>query len=145
MTDRQVSDRTFKILNVLHKGLVRASFGRLGWTAAKMPVIELTTIGRKSGEKRTVMLTSPCKDGDAWVVVASRYGDTKNPDWFLNLQANPSVEISVRGKKQTATARVATDDERAALWPTIVESYANYAEYQEKTDRVIPLVFLTPA
>ncbi len=105
MTDRQVSDRTFKILNVLHKGLVTVSFGRLGWTAAKMPVVELTTIGRKSGEKRTVMLTSPCKEGDAWVVVASRYGDTKHPDWFLNLQANPSVEIGVRGKKQAATAR----------------------------------------
>lgn len=144
-TDRTVGDRTFKNLNAAHKAVVKLSFGKLGWKLARMEVVELTTVGRKSGEKRTVMLTSPMKEGDAWVVVASRYGDTKHPDWFLNLQANPSVEITVRGKRSDAVARIATDAERSELWPRAVAVYKNYAGYQEKTERVIPLVFLTPS
>jgi deazaflavin-dependent oxidoreductase (nitroreductase family) len=143
-TDRAVGDRTFKILNAAHQAVVKLSFGKLGWKLARMEVVELTTIGRKSGEKRTVMLTSPMKEGDAWVVVASRYGDTKHPDWFLNLQANPSVEITVRGKRSDAVARIATDAERDDMWPRAVAVYKNYAGYQEKTERVIPMVFLTP-
>ena len=144
-TSKPISDRTFKILNAAHKAVVKLSFGTLGWKLARMEVVELTTIGRKSGEKRTVMLTSPVKHGDAHVVVASRYGDDKNPDWFLNLQAQPAVEITVRGKRRNATARVATDAERAELWPKAVAVYKNYEGYQSKTERQIPLVLLTPA
>jgi deazaflavin-dependent oxidoreductase (nitroreductase family) len=143
-TDRAVGDRTFKILNAAHKAVVTLSFGKLGWKLARMEVVELTTVGRKSGEKRTVMLTSPMKEGDSWVVVASRYGDTKHPDWFLNLQANPSIEITVRGKRSDAVARIATEAERDDMWPRAVAVYKNYAGYQEKTERVIPMVFLTP-
>ncbi len=110
-----------------------------------MPVVELTTIGRKSGQKRSVMLTSPIQDGDTIVVVASRGGDDVHPAWFLNLQADPDVDVSIKGAPaQPMTARVATADERARLWPEVTAKAKNYAAYQTKTDREIPLVLLTP-
>ncbi len=110
-----------------------------------MPVLELTTTGRKSGQKRSVMLTSPIQEGDSIVVVASRGGDDVHPAWFLNLQADPDVEVSLKGAPaQPMTARVATADERARLWPQVAADFKNYADYQKKTDREIPLVLLTP-
>ena len=139
------SDLQLKTMNTVHRGLLKLSGGRVGWKAAGMPVLELTTIGRKSGEPRSVMLTSPVKDGDAIVIVASRGGDDHHPAWFLNLRDNPDVEVAMGGKpKQPMTARVATDEERARLWPQVTAGYKNYAGYQTKTTREIPLVLLTP-
>ena len=110
-----------------------------------MPVLELTTTGRKSGQKRSVMLTSPIQEGDAIVVVASRGGDDVHPAWFLNLQADPDVDVSFKGAPaEPMTARVATAEERERLWPQVTADYKNYADYQKKTDREIPLVLLTP-
>ena len=110
-----------------------------------MPVLELTTTGRKSGQKRSVMLTSPIQEGDSFVVVASRGGDDVHPAWFLNLQADPDVEVSIKGEPaQPMTARVATAEDRARLWPQVAADFKNYADYQKKTDREIPLVLLTP-
>ena len=110
-----------------------------------MPVLELTTTGRKSGQKRSVMLTSPIQEGDAIVVVASRGGDDVHPAWFLNLQADPDVDVSFKGAPaEPMTARVATAEERDRLWPQVTADYKNYADYQKKTDREIPLVLLTP-
>ena len=110
-----------------------------------MPVLELTTIGRKSGRQRSVMLTSPIQEDDFIVVVASRGGDDVHPAWFLNVQADPDVEVSMKdAPKQLMTARVASADERARLWPQITADHENYAGYQKKTDREIPLVLLTP-
>lgn len=138
------SDFMLKTVNTLHRGLMKASFGRLGWTAGKMPVVELTTIGRKSGEARTVMLTSPIQEGETYVVVASRGGDPTHPAWYLNLRDNPDVEVTIKGKRSKAHARIASPEERATLWPQVTTSYKGYAGYQEKTDREIPLVFLEP-
>ena len=108
-----------------------------------MPVLELTTTGRKTGRPRSVMLTSPIQDGDALVVVASRGGDDVHPAWFLNLCEHPQVEVSVQGRpKQPMTARVATAEERARLWPALVTEHSVYADYQKKTARQIPLVLL---
>jgi deazaflavin-dependent oxidoreductase (nitroreductase family) len=91
------------------------------------------------------MLTSPLQRGDAYVVVASRGGDDFHPAWFLNLRDNPAVEVKVVGRpKQKMTARVATAQERARMWPEITDKYRNYAGYQKKTDREIPLVLLEP-
>lgn len=140
------SDLTLKTMNALHRGLLAISFGRLGWRASGMPALELTTTGRKSGEPRTVMLTSPVQEGDAIVVVASRGGDDHHPAWFLNLRDHPAVEVVFAGKpKQSMRARVATPQERATLWPRVTAAYKGYAGYQEKTDREIPLVLLEPA
>lgn len=110
-----------------------------------MPVLELTTTGRKTGRRRSVMLTSPIQDGSALVVVASRGGDDTHPAWFLNVRDDPDVEVSLQGKpKEPMTARVATPEERARLWPLVSADYPIYAEYQTKTTREIPLVLLEP-
>jgi deazaflavin-dependent oxidoreductase (nitroreductase family) len=136
-------DVGFKAMNGLHRLVLKVSGGRLGWMAMDMPVLELTTTGRKSGQPRDVMLTSPLKVGTALVVVASRGGDDHAPAWFLNLRDNPAVLVSLRGKaKIPMLARVATAAERERLWPLVVADHGNYASYQTKTTRQIPLVFL---
>jgi deazaflavin-dependent oxidoreductase (nitroreductase family) len=132
-------------MNLVHRVLLLLSGGRLGWSVMDMPVLELTTTGRKSGQSRSVMLTSPLKDGEALVVVASRGGDDKAPAWFLNLTDDPDVEVKLQGKpKQPMNARIATPAERKRLWPLVVADHKNYADYQRSTTREIPLVLLTP-
>ena len=138
------SDFALKSMNAMHRGLMKLSFGKLGWQAGTMPVVELTTTGRKSGKQRTVLLTSPLQIGDAYVVVASRGGDDTHPAWFLNLRDNPNVEVTVRGKHQPMRARVANAEERADMWPRVTADHKNYGGYQKKTDREIPLVILEP-
>jgi deazaflavin-dependent oxidoreductase (nitroreductase family) len=91
------------------------------------------------------MLTSPWQEGTTYVVVASRGGDDNPPAWFLNLQANPGVEVAFQGAaKQRMHAREATPEERARLWPLVTADHKNYAGYQKKTTREIPLVLLEP-
>jgi len=133
-------------MNSAHRCLLKLSGGRLGWTAADMPVLELTTIGRKSGKPRSVMLTSPHRDGDAIVIVASKGGADHHPNWFLNLRDNPRVVVTMQGSAdRNMSARVASREERERLWPTITSDFTNYAGYQGKTEREIPLVMLEPA
>jgi len=140
------SDLALKSMNTIHRALLTISFGRLGWAAAGMPVLELTTTGRKSGQSRSVMLTSPVQQGDTLVIVASRGGDDVHPAWYLNLQANPTVQVKYKGAPAVPyMARTAEPAERAELWGTITAKYKNYADYQTKTEREIPLVLLTPA
>lgn len=135
-----------KAMNTVHRSLLTVTGGRLGNTIAGMPSLQLTTTGRKSGTKRSVMLTAPVIDGDTIVVVASRGGDPVHPAWYLNLRDNPSVEVSVQeGPVKAMTARTATAEERAELWPRVTAAYKGYAGYQKKTSREIPLVLLTPA
>ena len=134
-----------KTMNAVHRAAIKVTAGRVGWQAGSMPVLELTTIGRKSGQPRSVMLTSPVQEGETWVIVASRGGDDRNPAWFLNLCDRPDVEVRLRGKPaRRMSARIATPDERARLWPQVTATYKGYAEYQKKTDREIPLVLLEP-
>jgi deazaflavin-dependent oxidoreductase (nitroreductase family) len=136
----------FKSMNSLHRLLLRVTGGRVGHAISDMPVLELTTTGRRSGTPRTVMLTSPLRDGDAYVVVASRGGDDRHPAWFLNLRDEPQVQVTVQGGPRTAMlASVVTPDERARMWPQIAGRYKFYAGYQERTEREIPLVLLRPA
>ena len=140
------SDFALKTMNGFHRALLKVSGGRIGWSASGMPVLELTTIGRKSGLPRSVMLTSPVQEGSTFVVVASRGGDEQHPAWFLNLKDNPDVEVARNGEpKQKMHARVATPEERARLWPLVTSEHKNYAGYQTKTSREIPLVLLEPA
>jgi deazaflavin-dependent oxidoreductase (nitroreductase family) len=140
------NDFTLKAMNAVHKSLLTVSGGRVGWKVSNMPVLELTTTGRKSGLPRSVMLTSPVQEGSMIVVVASRGGDDKHPSWFLNLRDNPDAEVALQGKpKQRMRARIATADERARLWPRVTADHKNYAGYQTKTSREIPLVLLEPA
>jgi deazaflavin-dependent oxidoreductase (nitroreductase family) len=139
------SDLFFRGLNTVHRTVLKISGGRLGWDVANMPVLELTTTGRKSGRPHTVVLTSPVRDGDAIVVVASRGGDPRHPAWFLNLRDNPHVEVAMgREPKRPMRARIADPDDRARLWPQVVARYKGYGDYQKRTDREIPLVLLEP-
>ncbi|MEP6658591.1 MAG: nitroreductase/quinone reductase family protein [Acidimicrobiales bacterium] len=140
------TDLQLKAMNAIHRGLLKISGGRVGWKTGGMPVVELTTTGRKSGQRHTVMLTSPVQEGDAIVIVASRGGDDHHPAWFLNLRDHPDVDVVVGGKpKQAMRARVASPEERAALWPKVTSAYKGYGNYQTKTKREIPLVLLEPA
>jgi deazaflavin-dependent oxidoreductase (nitroreductase family) len=139
------SDFSLKTMNAAHRALQWITRGNAGWKIGGMPVVELTTIGRRSGEARSTMLTSPLQEGDAYVVVASRGGDDQHPAWFLNLRDNPHVEVVIAGGPRTPMlARVATSEERARMWPVITKRYTNYAGYQTKTKREIPLVLLEP-
>jgi deazaflavin-dependent oxidoreductase (nitroreductase family) len=134
-----------KTMNALHRGVMKLTFGKVGWSGAGMPVVELTTIGRKSGQPRTVLLTTPYQEGDTVVIVASRGGDDTHPAWFVNLRDNPNVEVTMQGKpKAKMQALVASPDERARLWPLVIKDHKNYADYQTKTEREIPLVLLKP-
>ena len=138
------SDLGLKMMNGVHRAVLAVSFGHLGWSAAGMPVLELTTKGRKSGHPRSVMLTSPLQEGDTIAIVASRGGDDQTPAWFLNLRDDPDVEVTMRNKKRPMRARIADGEERARLWPLITADHKNYAGYQTKTDREIPVVLLEP-
>ena len=110
-----------------------------------MPVIELTTTGRHSGLPRATMLTSPYQEGSTIVIVASRGGDDRHPAWYLNLVEQPEVTVSVGGKpSQRMRAETAGPEERARLWPLLTADHRNYAGYQRKTNREIPVVLLRP-
>jgi deazaflavin-dependent oxidoreductase (nitroreductase family) len=140
------SDALLKFMNRTHRILIAASGGRAGRSFSGMPVLELTTTGRKSGQPRSTMLTSPYQEGDRTYIVASRGGDDHNPAWFLNPRDNPEVTVSIQGKPaQKMHAEMADPDERARVWPLITSKHRNYAAYQRKTQREIPLVILTPS
>jgi len=143
-TGSNVKDLLARAGNVLHRNIVRSTGGRVGGTGFGMPVVILTTTGRKSGKERATVLTSPVQDGERVVLVASYGGDDRNPSWFLNLRDNPQVELEMKGAKRPMRAHVATADEKADLWPQVVSAYKGYAQYQTKTDREIPLVILEP-
>jgi deazaflavin-dependent oxidoreductase (nitroreductase family) len=139
------SDLMLKTMNAAHRAMLKLTGNRLGASFGGMPSLELTTIGRKSGKPRSVMLTSPLQEGRSYVVVASRGGDDIHPAWFLNLRDNPDVQVRLVGQApQRMRARVATAEERARMWPLIAGKYRNYAGYQRRTDREIPLVLLEP-
>ena len=134
-----------KLANLVHSTVFNTTKGRVGGTGFGMPVVQLTTTGRKSGEPRKSMLTSPVQDGDNMVLVASYGGADHHPAWYLNLRDNPSVEITKDGETRVMKARTATAEERAELWPRVVAAYKGYGQYQTRTDREIPLVILEPA
>lgn len=138
------NDLVFKAMNLVHRHLFNATKGRVGGRALGMPVVMLTTRGRRSGQPRTSMLTSPTTDGDTMVLVASRGGDDRHPAWFLNLREHPEVDVVTGGTRAKMRAVVASAEKKKRLWPAVVEAYKGYATYQSRTDRDIPLVLLHP-
>jgi deazaflavin-dependent oxidoreductase (nitroreductase family) len=138
-------DTASRILTGLHRAVYKSTGGKVAGTGLGMPVVILTTIGRTSGQPRQTMLTIPYQWDDKITLVASNGGDTREPAWCRNLRANPEVEISLKGSTQKMRAYVATDVERDEIWPKITSAHGNYAGYQKKTDREIPVVILEPA
>jgi deazaflavin-dependent oxidoreductase (nitroreductase family) len=104
----------------------------------------LTTVGRRSGKPRTTPLLY-VQDGVDLAIVASYGGADVNPAWYLNLEANPSVEVQIRGTREQRRARTAGPDERERLWRKLADVYPSYDDYQRRTDREIPIVVLEPA
>src|SRR5688572_10251970 len=138
------SDAVLHLINGVHRAILAVTRGRLGWRIGKMPVLKLTTQGRRSGRRRTTLLSSPLQRDDAVLLVASRGGDDRHPAWFLNLVEDPDVEVTTHDGTLPMRARVVTSDERGELWPLVTKDHPNYAGYQRKTEREIPLVWLVP-
>jgi deazaflavin-dependent oxidoreductase (nitroreductase family) len=120
----------------------RASGGKMG--AGPVSMLLLSTTGAKSGRRYVNPLAAYEEDGRLFVI-ASYAGRPRNPDWYHNLVANPTVTVEHDGEKFDATARVLPDEERDPLFARIVEQVAQFGEYQEKTSRKIPLVELERA
>lgn len=128
-------------LNVL---LYRATGGRVGGRfLGGEPLLLLTTVGHKSHKRRTVPLIYLADGGDL-VVVASKGGSPEHPDWYKNLSADPRVDVQVGARRDARDAATADDETRARLWPALCELYPPYQEYQDVTERVIPVVLLRP-
>ena len=143
----RAADRMWPVLRRVmggHTAVYRATGGVIGHKVPfAPPMLLLDHVGAKSGKKRTSPLVY-VRDGDDIVLVASKGGNPKNPAWFHNLKANPDTTVQVGSEKRPVHARVATDEERKRLWPKAVEAWSDYANYQKRTDRKIPLVILEP-
>ena len=124
--------------------LYRISGGRLGNKVSGAPVLVIDHVGRKSGKHRTSPLVY-LEDGDDLVVVASHGGSDATPAWWLNLKDSPRTGVLVGKEKTEVEARLATGMERERLWPLLVANYADYAVYQTRTDRELPVIVLSPA
>ncbi|MEO6028087.1 MAG: nitroreductase family deazaflavin-dependent oxidoreductase [Candidatus Binatia bacterium] len=127
----------------VHRFLYRVSGGRIGGSAVGLPVLMLTTKGRKSGEPRTSVLTYLPK-GRAAVVFASNAGEPKHPAWWLNLVADPHAQVQIGRDVTPMSAREADGAERQQLWAELVRASPSYAEYEQRTTRRIPVVVLEP-
>jgi deazaflavin-dependent oxidoreductase (nitroreductase family) len=142
-----LADRSWPILRRLMDGHVliyRATNGLVGHRIPGLPpMLVLDHVGAKSGTKRTTALLY-IDDGDDVVIVASKGGHPKHPSWFHNLRANPDTTVQIGTERRAVSARVATPEERTRLWPKAVAAYSGYRDYQERTDREIPLVILKP-
>src|SRR5215207_5830899 len=135
-------DALYKVATGIRRAVFNISKGRIFGKAFGMPVVELVTIGRRSGKERSTMLAAPIVDAARLVLAASYGGDDRHPTWYLNLRANPEVRVTIAGSTRTMIARVATDEEKDELWPQITSRYQGYADYQKRTQRPIPVVIL---
>jgi len=124
-----------------HVDRYRETEGSEGYDWRGTTILLLDTVGRKSGNSYTHPLIY--RDyGDDYLIVASKGGAPEPPDWFRNLEANPEVGVQIKGETFRARARVATPEEKPAMWAHMLEVWPDYAEYQTKTDREIPIVVL---
>lgn len=134
----------FKQFMRLQVTMYRRSGGKRFGQMRGMPLLLLTTVGRKSGVERVTPLMYT-RDGDDYVVVASNNGAPTHPAWFLNLQAHPEVTIEVGETTYRMNARQATSAEKARMWPPLAEKAPFYENYRKKTTRDIPMVILQAA
>ena len=140
---RRLRRLLFKVPSASHRFLYRASGGRLGATMRGLPILLLTTTGRKSGELRTTPLPY-FADGDRMVLVAANGGRPANPDWYLNLRQTPRVVIETGGARRAAIAETAGLEERERLWPLVLRRAPFYGPYRHHPEREVPLVILRP-
>ena len=139
---RRREDMDLSIFGPAQVKVYQETKGETGYIWNDAPILLLTTKGHKSGQERTTPLIFARGEGDAPVIIASKGGAPEHPDWYLNLQAEPTVTVQVKGDVFQATARTAEGPERAKLWDAAVKVWPQYADYQKLTDRQIPVVVL---
>jgi len=144
-TQERVGSVFIRLMTAANVWLYRLTGGRLGGRfPGGAPICLVTTRGRKSGAERTVALLY-LADGDRIVLVGSKGGMSHHPAWYLNLRDEPRCGIEVGAKRQPMRARTASPDERRTLWPQLVAMYPDYANYQQRTTREIPVIICEPA
>ena len=136
--------RLARLATVAHVALYRLSGGAIGGRAQHMPVLLLTSIGRKSGREHTTPLVY-LADGDEYVVVASNGGQAKLPNWWLNIRESRQARIELGRKRLRVQVQEANPEERQRLWPRVVAYRAGHEQYQQRTPYPLPLVILHPA
>ena len=132
-----------KTIGKVHSALYRLTSGSLGAKLGGRPMLLLTTTGRKSGKSRTTPLQY-MTDGENMVVVASNGGNQRHPAWWFNIDANPEATAQAGKVTQRVRAETANEEERARLWPILVEGYPGYQGYEDETERTVPVVILRP-
>jgi len=136
-------NRLIKAFTDIHVALIRLTRGRFGARLGSVRFCVLTTTGRRSGiERHSPLAWFPHADG--LVVIASAGGSDHHPAWYLNLVANPLVRVEVDGVDRPMTARTASDEEKAQIWPGVIATARNFEGYQTKSSRNIPVVILEP-
>lgn len=125
-------------ITTVHRWVYIRSGGRIGHKLGRQPMLLLHTVGRKSGQARTTPLLY-VPDGDRWLVIASNAGDDRVPAWWLNATAAGTVTIQVGRERHEVAVREAGGDERVGLWKRCCDQYPNYAVYETRTDRPIPV------
>lgn len=147
MDPMSLADRSWPLLRRMmgvHTQVYRLTKGVVGHRfPGAPPMLLLDHVGARSGVKRTTPLVYVDNSPDL-VLVASKGGHPKNPDWYHNLLANPDTTVQIGAARRPVHARVATPEERNRLWPKAVATYSGYRGYQERTAREIPLVILEP-
>ena len=141
---QSLADLGLRAMSETHRAILRLTGGRVLSSPLGMPAVELHTVGRKTGRPRSTMLTAPVVDGDRVVLVASKGGDDRDPDWYRNLLAQPEIELTMAGRRRPMLARPASAAEKAELWPRVVAAYRGYDGYRRRTKRDIPLVICEP-
>lgn len=142
--EQRRADMLLKTMSRVHRAILHLTGGRVLSSAFGMPAVELHTVGRKSGLPRSTMLTAPVIDGDRVVLVASKGGDDRDPDWYRNVMAHPDTELTIGGQRRPMRARTASPEEKTELWPRVVAAYKGYGGYQRRTERDIPVVICEP-
>ena len=133
----------FKLFKSVQIAVFRWTNGRGMSSMRGMPLLLLTTVGRKTGQPRTTP-DMYVRDGDDYVITASNNGSDKHPAWFYNLQASPQAQIEVPGKRLQVSASVVSPAERDRLWSQLVAQAPFFDNYQKGTTRVIPMIRLRP-
>ncbi len=136
-------DATARRLSTLHTLAYRLTGGRIGRRLVNNDMLLLTTTGRRSRRQHTIPLLY-LRDGDSVIVVASWGGRDYPPHWYLNVTADPAVFVQIDGTGWPAVAEELDEPERSTWWQHAVTAYDGYTEYQSRTDRVIPILRLTP-
>jgi F420H(2)-dependent quinone reductase len=142
--EERIAKPIIRVMSALNTWIYRLTGGRLGarWMHGA-PILLLTTTGRKSGEKRTAPLLF-LEDGERVVIVGSQGGMSKDPNWVRNIDADGKVEIEIGARRRAMSARRGTREEKAHYWPALCKMYPDYADYQARTLRDIPVLVLDP-